>query len=181
MKTVVNHTAGVCLVLLFLIVCVSTRAEAQEPSTHQQAERAVEPEDVLLTARVESERGGKASPDKPIVLVATIKNVTDQRVLLYETNFLLDYKIEVRDEAGRKIDLTEAGVRRHRDAGGYYGWKPVYLSPGKRFEERFDIAGLYDLEPGGTYRIRLRRRLHNLDETQEEAGEVASNTIKIRP
>lgn len=138
------------------------------------------PGEILLTARAESRQGAKATLGKPIVLIVTTKNVTDERWSLYRTNFLLDYGIEVRDGDGHKVGLTEEGVRRYERAGAYYSREGVNLPPRGSFDERFDISGLYDLKSGGAYRIKLRRRIVGLGEEEEAAAEVTSNTINIR-
>ncbi|MCP9494304.1 MAG: hypothetical protein MSG64_07600 [Pyrinomonadaceae bacterium MAG19_C2-C3] len=166
------------LFIMLLTMSADASLFSQKQSALGKSKQAAESEGVQLKLRVANDYAKKTTSGKPIVLVATIKNVTNQQRFLYRTNFLLDYTIEVRDKAGRKVGLTESGVRRYERAGLYYSRELVNLQPQRVYEVQADISGLYDMTAGNTYYITLKRRIAR--PVLEETAEVVSNMVEVK-
>ena len=93
-------------------------------------------------------------------LAITIKNVSDENVLVAQTS-VAQYEFEVFNSAGVPVPLTPAGERARatrrthlRNPTSAYS---AMLQPGEKVTEVLDISRFFQIFPGEAYTVRVRR------------------------
>lgn len=125
-----------------------------------------------LCVRAEKEKVG---PCEPIVLFATLKNVSDKPSEVWVGLDELDYIICVEDDKRQVPPYTAwgRGLDAHKaDFGRNY---KITVKPGERLESRLLANRVFDMTWGGPYKITIKRKF----EYSKLELEVVSNTVKV--
>lgn len=114
-----------------------------------------------------------------ISIKITIKNSSREVLRLIETSAEKDYRIDIENQYGQQISLTEYGrhIRKLANEGTDFRLVGVKLKPGEKRENVVDVSKLYDLTVPGTYRITVKRTVQA--KGREGTAEVVSNKIEI--
>jgi hypothetical protein len=117
------------------------------------------------------------SVGEPILLTVTSRN-NGRKVLVLENTFHAewDYKLDVRNEAGESVALTEEG-RRLTKNNSIYASTNIDLHPGEEVQKDFVITKLFEMTTPGKYSISVNRQfwIPDLDVYRP----ATSNTVKI--
>ncbi|MBN1256480.1 MAG: zf-HC2 domain-containing protein [Planctomycetes bacterium] len=142
---------------------------------------AVELQLPALTARIWSEQD-TFSVAEPIIIQYEVKNTGSEAVVLWLDGFWPNHRIEVLDEKGKPVAMTEAGKKcdaAFTPQGERDPENALTLAPGEADMELtpFDLREFFQLETPGTYTVRYLY--------QEEApggwrGRVWSNPLTIK-
>jgi hypothetical protein len=108
-------------------------------------------------------------PERPPVVGAwqgiievTIKNISALRVRCTRRNWYFQYDLQVLDSEGNPVPLTDFGRQWFsapgaRPAGHSVSVSVTDLEPSEQFTDRLNLASAFQLRPGGTYTVKLRR------------------------
>jgi hypothetical protein len=116
------------------------------------------------------------SRDEPITLKLSLRNNTKKEITVIESNQLLDYKIDVRDQRGMRVLPTPEGkdllFRSH------WGGRrvSVTIAPGESKTDTFQVNKIYAMTDPGSYTMTASRR------AQIAVGkwiELRSNEVKV--
>lgn len=122
------------------------------------------------------------SHDEPIWTHISLKNVFSKTVMIEQTDPWYDYSIEIQDEAGKKVPLTEEGKKLKSKAKDdlVVRHMPIYLAHGEVVNDRLMINSIFDMKTGGTYSVTVRRKVHKYNKKWLGVVEVISNIITIK-
>lgn len=92
------------------------------------------------------------------VLVIRIKNIARVPIEIAQTYPELDFPLEVRDENGQVVPLTEGAKVLPAFSGGVHvgSIRSIKLYPDERYEARIDVSRFYDVKPGRVYTVRIK-------------------------
>lgn len=126
-----------------------------------------------LSAQLEKEWVG---PCEPVILIVTLKNVSEKVLSLADSRPERDYEIVVKDEQGEETPLTTYG-KNLMDSAGVFRRVLLKMNAGQELQNRLLINRIYDMSISGTYSIIVKRNVFRQD--GKGFAEVISNTIKV--
>lgn len=120
------------------------------------------------------------SAEESIQIQFKLRNTTRQVLVVKEIAAWYDYAVNVSDESGQKVSLTEKGKKLELMRQGKRDELKVKftkLKAGQELKDSLDITELYAITPGSTYFIIAKRNVY----TRNGKGivEIISNTVKI--
>lgn len=130
--------------------------------------------DLRLSASLEK---SEVKNGEPISLELVLKNISKRRVHVVRTNYLNDYKIEVKDGRGSLVMPTERGKELLVQSMFISGRTSMYLDPGQELRIKIDVSRIYSFEKPGTYTISAKRQVPKRN--NRGWTEVAANTVKL--
>jgi hypothetical protein len=94
---------------------------------------------------------------EPILLKVSLSNTTNETLHILGTIFQLSCEVEVRNEGGELVSLTEEGKRLERHRGIDISLGRIFIGAGKEWTETLQVNRLYEMVAAGEYRIVVRR------------------------
>jgi hypothetical protein len=97
------------------------------------------------------------------VVAVTIKNTSSGVVRCTRRSWLLQYAVQVFDSEGKPVPLTPFGEKAYAGIteGPHIGYSgPISLTdlePAQEFTDQLDLASVFQLKPGGTFTVRIKR------------------------
>lgn len=122
---------------------------------------------------------------RPGRLVIKIKNISPAQLFIEDTMPELDFPLNVIDEAGQPVSLTEEAKKYAflRDPVGYIHVgriRSVKLYPDEIYEKEIDVSRLYELKPGHTYTVRVKTALGpSRDHARHAVDRNLSKTVTL--
>lgn len=111
-----------------------------------------------------------------VLLILTIKNNSDEELFILESSTERDYKIEVKDEGGKIISLTDEGRRLTDPSAPVWRNFKSKVDPGKSKQSKINLAYLFDMSAKGKYFITAKRLAWKVDGTRLQSE---SNIIEV--
>jgi phage FluMu protein gp41 len=121
--------------------------------------------------------GIKLKRGEPILLKLTLKNVSQKELFVAESTAEKVYDIDVRDERGELVPLSEKGKRLYREPIMFDGVISVKVAPGQEQNVTIDLSKIYNVTATGIYSVTARRTVPKLD--RSGTAELVSNTVKV--
>jgi len=115
---------------------------------------------------------------EPLELEVSLRNNTRRQVYVVESNPLADYKIEVRDEQGTRVEPTPEGkdlLFRSQWGGRRLS---VMIAPGETKTATFEVNKIYAMTEPGSYTITART--HVFPQVGKPWIELTSNTVRVK-
>jgi hypothetical protein len=113
---------------------------------------------------------------EPILLKVSLSNATDHTLHILGTILQLDYEVDVRNESGERVSLTEEGKRAERTRRIDISLGRIFLDAGESRQETIQVNRLYDMVGVGKYSIVVRRGVPGRVIGQPV---VSSNTVTL--
>lgn len=117
------------------------------------------------------------SRDEPITLKLVLTNNTKKEIIVVESNILVDYKIDVRDQRGTRVLPTPEGkdlLFRSQWGGRRVS---VTIAPGESKTDTLQVNKIYAMTNPGSYTITASRRA--LRQVGKPWIELTSNEVKV--
>lgn len=106
---------------------------------------------------IHGEENQTVSIKKAIILVVTMKNVSDTPLKLVETGSLKDYRITVQDEKGDDVPLTLYGRMLSDSRREILLRRMKRVAPGETLVHEFHVNRIFDMSLTGKYYIHITR------------------------
>jgi hypothetical protein len=132
-----------------------------------------------MTIRVLSPESGvaKSTQTDSIVLEVSMRNNSDQVVLILEGNPSEYYVIDIRDQSGAHPADTDHGLKLKKSIGSPFKIRNISLrlKPGETGTDVIPIGAMYDMGAPGKYFVTVERKLPK----ELAQGMVKSNQVAI--
>ena len=108
-------------------------------------------------------------------ILITLKNVSLEPVEFMTTIPELDFRVEVLDDSGKKIPLTEAGHRISRTAEDPWilSRQRQKLMPGEQYATVLHLGLYYQMNPGASYSLKVMRTVAK----RELSGKIVESKL----
>lgn len=113
---------------------------------------------------------------RSILLKWSLKNESKVDAQVSAIRPLADYQIEITNEQGKRISLTEKGLQELLLASFISHRGSVKLRPGEELKDQLNISDMYEMKAGNRYSITIRRTV-----PKQGGGwsKVVSNKVKV--
>lgn len=169
------------LVLIFLafITVPQSVTTAKEKKNVRQQQRGGRTITEGFQLSLQAEKGVMGAGDA-VILKLALKNASQQTLSVKDQATWYDYEVDVRDEFGQKVTLTEKGkqLRELREKWQGLGYIFRKIEPQESVKYTIDITGLYEFKAGRTYFITVSRKVQKRE--GQGTATVTSNTIEIK-
>jgi hypothetical protein len=116
--------------------------------------------------------------DQPVNLKFSIKNVAKESRFILESNPETDYRLEVKDERGNSMPLTEYG-KQILSTAEEVRLVIVKMKPGEEIEDTIQVNRIVKMIAPGTYYITAKRRVPKTPHNRDRLVYISSNTVMV--
>lgn len=171
----VRFSAAIVMAAI-LILAANAVTHGEGPSTKfPLVNRELNTEGFQLTAHTTQEA---FQPTEPIVLQATLKNVSDKVRTYVRSQPEEDFALTVSDDWGEGVPLTKYGQSLKERFRTHFSIGSAPLASGEEEHVTLLVNRIYDMSKSGGYSIVVKHHVPKLD--RMATVEVVSNTVHVR-
>lgn len=114
---------------------------------------------------------------EPILIRITLTNTSDTQIRVIETNPDKEYRLTVRDDAGKPVSRSAYGKEMSDPQGPLDRNFAKVLQPKESSEMQLDLHKFFDFDGPGRYTVSVTRKVYKME--PHSGIEIASNELEF--